>query len=49
MDAGVCIQSHDRAGLEPLRKAGSELVYRGATVGELHLAHLELHSLSAQR
>ena len=30
MDAGVCIQSHDRAGLEPLRKAGSELVYRGA-------------------
>jgi len=30
VDAGVCIQSHDRAGLERLRKAGSELVYRGA-------------------
>jgi hypothetical protein len=30
VDAGVCILAHDRAGLERLRKEGSDLVYRCA-------------------
>ncbi len=30
VDTSVCIAAHDRAGLERLRKAGSELVYRCA-------------------
>ena len=30
VDAGVCIQAHDRAGLERLRKEGNGLVYRCA-------------------
>jgi hypothetical protein len=30
IDAGVCIEAHDRAALERLRKAGSVLVYRCA-------------------
>ena len=30
VDAGVCIEAHDRAGLERLRKEGNDLVYRCA-------------------
>ena len=38
VDAGACIEAHDRAALERLREAGSDLVYRRARTAIATLA-----------